>query len=315
VTILEVGEYSEPSGVFPIPASFSSAGLALLPHKDARREDARPEDARPGAEFVVDADALHAMLGQDNLRIIDVRSPQQCPDGHIPGAVLLDYNRLVRKSGPIEGLLPCAREISGLLEESGIEPEHFVVAYDDGAGVDAARLLWTLDAIGHKNYALLNGGFAAWDDAELDVSDSPRNIPRSRYPVSGFGNGVVSKDEILAELDNPNACIVDTRSAAEYAGEDVRAEKSGHIPGAVHFDWSSAVDVMEDGKLRDAGILQSELGLLGITRDKNVIVYCQSNRRSTHTYLVLKWLGYENVSAYTGSWSEWGNAEETPVEI
>ena len=308
MTILETGEYSEASGIFPIPASFSSSGLAVRPDRDARS----------GAELVVDADVLHAMLGQENLRIIDVRSPQQCPDGHIPGAVLLDYNKLVRKSGPIEGLLPSGREISGLLEKSGIEPEHFVVAYDDGAGVDAARLLWTLDAIGHKNYALLNGGFAAWDDAEFEVSDSPWIAQRSSYPVSGPGNGghgVISMDGVLAQLDNPNACIVDTRSAAEYAGEDVRAEKFGHIPGAVHFDWSSAVDMMEDGKLRDPRVLQSELEILGITMDKKVIVYCQSNRRSAHTYLVLKWLGYENVSAYAGSWSEWGNAGETPVEI
>ena len=275
----------------------------------------RADVGRSGTEYVINADALHEMLGQKNLQIVDVRTPEQCPDGHIPGAVRLDYEKMVRRCGAIEGLLPSARDISHLLEEIGIEPGHFVVAYDDGAGVDAARLLWTLDVVGHKNYALLNGGFAAWDDAEYQVSDSPWQPHPNYYPITKFGDSTVRLESVLASIGREDTCIVDTRSAAEYKGDDARADRQGHIPGAVHFDWESAVDMTEEGVLRDPDTLLDELQSLGITRDKRIIVYCQSNRRSSHTFLVLKWLGYENVNAYAGSWSEWGNTPNTPVEL
>jgi thiosulfate/3-mercaptopyruvate sulfurtransferase len=202
-----------------------------------------------------------------------------------------------------------------LFERIGLEPDHFIVADDDGAGVDAARLLWTLEVAGHKNYALLNGGFAAWDDAEYEVSESPSVTKRGNYPVKRFSGGSIVLEEVLKSLHREEICIIDTRSAAEYSGTDVRAKKGGHIPGAIHFDWSSAVDMTEEGALRDPYALQAELEALGVTTEKQVIVYCQSNRRSSHTFIVLKWLGYQDVKAYIGSWSEWGNSKITPVQI
>lgn len=301
----QIPETPRSTGDYPGTVAYLPAGSVIC----------RTDEIRQGAEYVIDATALHDMLGQRNLRIVDVRLPEQCPDGHIPGAVQLDYKDLVRQSGLTEGLLPSPGEISGLFERIGLEPEHFVVAYDDGAGVDAARLLWTLEVAGHKNYALLNGGFAAWDDAEYEVIDSPRIAEPGNYPLQQFNDGVIELEDVLESLHLDNICIVDTRSAAEYSGTDVRAEKSGHIPGAIHFDWSSAVDMTEEGALRDPYALQAELETLGITKEKQVIVYCQSNRRSSHTFVVLKWLGYQDVKAYAGSWSEWGNAKNTPVEI
>jgi len=312
MTISQTTNLPRSTGDFPGTVSYVQAGSVIR----------RTDDIRPGADYVINVDALHDMLGQQNLQIVDVRLPEQCPDGHIPGAVQLDYNKLVRRSGTTEGLLPSPGDLSSLFGSIGLEPDQFVVAYDDGAGVDAARLLWTLEVAGHKNHALLNGGFAAWDDAEYEVSESPW-LPRNTcYPVSNFNNSVVQLEDVLESIGRQDVCIVDTRGAAEFSGEDIRTKKGprcplrvGHIPGAIHFDWASAVDMTEEGALRDPYTLQIELQSLGITKDKEIIVYCQSNRRSSHTFLVLKWLGYPNVRAYTGSWSEWGNDANTPVEI
>ena len=262
-----------------------------------------------GGELVMEPAALNALRSNPNLRIVDVRSADQCPDGHIPGAVLLDQRQLYRRDGDTQGLLPHPDEISRILENIGIAPHHFVVAYDDGPGVDAARLLWTLDAIGHTGFALLNGGFAAWDFLEMEVADSPFSPVTGRYPVDDIVRGHADIHDVFMSLDEPGTVLVDTRSRAEFDGEDVRAKSGGHIPGAVHFDWETAVDMMDDGRLRSTDELRHLLRGLGITPDKRIVVYCQSNRRSAHTYLVLKWLGFQNVEAYAGSWSEWGNLD------
>ena len=263
---------------------------------------------------VMQVDTLAGLVGCRGVRVVDVRASEQCPDGHIPGAIQIDIRTLTRKNGAAEALLPAPEDIARVLGNAGIAPDDLVVAYDDGPGVDAARLLWTLDVIGHPHFALLNGGFAAWEDAEHETDDDFATVPVVDYPVPEFGREVIDSGTIRAVLGDPHWQILDTRTRAEYDGEDVRAARGGHIPGAVHFDWIEAVDMIEEGRLRAPRLLLSELSNRGIKPDRPVIVYCQSNRRSSHTYLVLKWLGFGDVRAYAGSWSEWGNLETTPIE-
>jgi len=118
----------------------------------------------------------------------------------------------------------------------------------------------------------------------------------------------------VGHLHDPNVVFVDTRTLAEYRGETRRAERAGHIPGAVNFDWVNAIDQTRSLRLKPAQELKQVLSQMGVTPDKEVIAYCQTHHRSAHTYIVLKSLGYPRVRGYPGSWSEWGNSPETPIE-
>ena len=268
----------------------------------------------PLPEFVVRAQDLHAGLWDPSVRIIDLRPAAHGVEGYIPGSVHLDYARLIRRCGPVEGLMPPPGDMADVLSSLGIEPWHRVVAYDDETGVEAARLLWTLAVAGHGHYALLDGGFEAWKAADLPLADSPAFPVRSNYPAMQYNGEVVDKAYVLHALGRSDVCIVDTRNEAEYSGEQVRARHGGRIPGAVHFNWMSAVDLFGSGELLPRERLKSRLADIGVLPDREVIVYCQSNRRCAHTFVVLRWLGFERVRSYAGSWSEWGNADDTPIE-
>ena len=278
--------------------------------------DAQPDAQRAFSElnkYVMTCDALNRVIDRPEILIVDLRPAAHGVEGYIPGSVHLDYDRLIRRHQRSEGLLPDVTALRELFSELGLEPWHFVVAYDDETGVEASRLLWTLEVAGHRNYALLDGGFAAWESFNLPISQNKRIPLPSNYPVFTTGAAVVNKQDVLEALGREDTCFVDARTHEEYLGEDVRAQRGGHLPGAIHFDWTSAIDLYGTGKLRSPDKLQVELDNLGVKKDKVIILYCQSNRRCAHTFIVFKWLGYKNVRSYHGSWSEWGNDPNTPI--
>jgi thiosulfate/3-mercaptopyruvate sulfurtransferase len=254
------------------------------------------------------------MMLNVGVKFVDLR-PIKSDSGsfHLPGAVRLDYARLNRKAGFAEGMLPQMEQISSLLQELGINPGDFVVAYDANNGISATRFLWMLDVIGHTEHALLDGGYGAWESAGLPVVPVSEVPEHGVYPVEKFGNALATKEFVLESINHPDRIIVDVRTFDEYTGDDERAMRGGRIPGSLHYEWISAFN-QEEGRFRGSEKIESELLSGGITRDKEIIVYCQSNRRSANTYIILKWLGYPRVRAYTGSWSEWGNDDSLPVE-
>ena len=125
---------------------------------------------------------------------------------------------------------------------------------------------------------------------------------------------VATRQFILDHLSDDNVVILDTRNPAEYNGVKVFAQRGGHIPGAVNIEWTEAMDKQHDMRLKPEAELRQMLEQHGITPDKTVVVHCQTHHRSAHTYMVLKSLGYENVKGYPGSWSDWGNEPNTPIE-
>jgi thiosulfate/3-mercaptopyruvate sulfurtransferase len=264
--------------------------------------------------LIVEPTELQAHLGTEGLLIVDLSRPESYVQAHVPGAVPLDYAQIVAARPPAMGLLPEPERLSEVFGSIGMTPDSHVVAYDDEGGGRAARLLWTLEVIGHPHYSLLNGGLHAWVNEHHPLSAAPVRSARRSYSVAYRDHAVADKRYLLDHLHDPGVVIVDARSPAEYRGEDRRAQRAGHIPGAVNFDWLNAIDRTRNLRLKPAEELRRVLRELGVTPDKEVIAYCQTHHRSAHTYIMLKSLGYPRVRGYPGSWSEWGNCPQTPVE-
>jgi len=263
-----------------------------------------------------DADAFAAVQADPRIRLIDLSAATVYAEQHIPGALHLEYTRLVRRAPPILGLVPTPSDLAAILGEAGIDPEHHVVAYDEEGGGRASRLLWTLDLVGHRGGAsLLDGGLAAWTSRGHPVESTQHSAPLSRYPVQMHHGIEADKDYLLARIGASGTIIVDARSPAEYMGATVRAARGGHIPRAVNIEWTEALDGSAQRRLRPFAELVALYTQHGVTPDKEVIVYCHSHHRSAHTYWVLTHLGFPRVRAYPGSWSEWGNDPALPIEV
>lgn len=264
--------------------------------------------------LLLDAETLHQHLSDPKLVIIDMDHQEDYVCGHVPGALQLDFARIVSSNPPAAGLLPDEDQFSHVLSELGVQEDSHVVAYDRSGGLQACRLLWTLSVFGFENYSLLNGGLDAWVGAGLAQETTRNQVTPSRLRLRNRGRDVRQRDEIVARLDHEDVVFLDARSADEYAGRDVRSRCGGHIPGAVHYEWSRAIDPADHQRFRPAAELRQELESLGVLPEKEIIVYCQTHRRSCVSYIMLKSLGYPTVSGYPGAWSDWGNRPGMPLE-
>jgi thiosulfate/3-mercaptopyruvate sulfurtransferase len=188
-----------------------------------------------------------------------------------------------------------------------------VVIYDDEGGGWAGRFAWTLDLLGYHNWSYLNGGVVAWIK-EGFVTEAQTNQPVPSETTISIANSevLISADEIIGQLDNPDFVVWDARSPGEYSGDMVRSARGGHIPGAINIEWTELMDRQRNLRIRDDA--EAILTAAGLGREKSVTTHCQSHHRSGFTYMVARILGYKNISAYDGSWAEWGSLDHTPVE-
>ncbi len=263
--------------------------------------------------LVLEPSAAASLLGTEGVRTVDLCKAESYRQGHLPGAVHLEYAALVAARPPAAGALPSDEQLGRALAGAGVTPQHHVIAYDDEGGGRAARLLWTLHVLGHRRCSLLDGGRAAWANAGLALDRRAERPAPGRYPARAGDRGIADKAYILARLGDPGTVLLDARSAQEYDGTKKRAEKVGHIPGAVNWEWTEATDPARDRRLRPAARLRATLHALGVTPDKEVVVYCHTHHRSALSFVVLRHLGFPAVRGYDGSWSEWGNSPDTPV--
>ena len=231
---------------------------------------------------------------------------------HIPGAVFLDYADINANAPPTAGLVPDSASLSQVLSALGVDGHRHVVAYDDHNGGRAGRLLYTLEIAGHPQARMLNGGLTAWCNAGLEVQREPVTPEPGDFRVQWNDTPIATADYILEHLDDDDVVLLDVRSLDEYHGTDRKAARGGHIPGAVNMEWTLAID--EDQRMRTDDDMRAQLEGLGVTPDREIIVYCQTHHRSAHTWALLKAMGYPRVRGYPGAWSDWGNREDTPVE-
>jgi thiosulfate/3-mercaptopyruvate sulfurtransferase len=263
--------------------------------------------------LLVEPGQLEPLLSNEQLIIVSVDSEQRYSERHVPTAVHLSYSKLITKSKFAQGMLPELVDINQALSAIGLTPETHVIAYDDEGSGRASRLLLTLDAIGHTRFSLLNGGMTAWAAEGFPLHVEAEFREHSNYKATSISNVVVDKDYILTKLNDKNTILIDARSHDEFTGLQPLAKRSGHIPGAINIDWKLNKDPSRNKRMKsDEKILEMLLDR-GITKDKEIIAYCQTCHRSSHSYIMLKQVGYPNIKCYPGSWSEWGNCENTPV--
>ena len=254
-------------------------------------------------------------LEDDKLLIIDLSKPPVYVQAHVPGAIHLDFKRLQTGAQPAPGMIPSDDALSDLFSELGLTPDTHVIAYDDEGGGWAGRLLWTLDAIGHKHYSYLNGGIHAWLAEGHPTSSEAHDPTPSDYQVGAHDPLTeVDLDYLLAHYQDDDVVIWDSRSLDEFDGVRAFAQKAGHIPGARHHEWTDPMDKQNNLRLRPLEDIRTELAALGITGDKEVITHCQTHHRSSFSWLVGKLLGFERMRGYAGSWAEWGNHPDTPAQ-
>jgi thiosulfate/3-mercaptopyruvate sulfurtransferase len=263
------------------------------------------------AEHLDDADVVLAEV-DENTDLYE--------DGHIPGAVKLHWRDDLQD--PIERDIVERERFEQLLGERGIGNGTTVVVYGDKNNWFAAYAYWYLKIYGHKDVRILDGGRQKWIDERRKLTTDVAT-PEPRSYVAGEPDESIRarRDQVLQWIGADDRALVDVRSPQEYSGELLAppgyeqegASRGGHIPTAQSIPWAQAV--RDDGTFKAAADLRELYGSKGVTSDKKVTAYCRIGERSAHTWFVLhELLGFPDVRNYDGSWTEWGNLVDVPIE-
>lgn len=273
-----------------------------------------PDEERPYAnpKLLIQPGELEQVLDSPTIRVVDLRPLEAYTEGHIKNAVHLDVAALDDAHANLQNLPIHMEDAKNLFSALGIGGSTTVVATDAEGGLRAARLLYVLEYFGHRHVRVLNGGIDAWKQERRPLPQDPPEVFPWRFTPRPNPNVIANWAWMGRHLKDPEVVILDARSAAEYRGEDVRAERGGHIPGAINIEWSQALN--PDKTFKRAYDLRRLFEAAGVTPDRTIVIYCQTGTRAAHTYLALRLLGYPQLRVYDGSWEEWGNNPMYPLE-
>ena len=245
--------------------------------------------------------------------LIDLRPAELFATGHIPGAVHLDLFGLSlvnTDSAPLDAFLWI---VAHLLSTRGVDGHRTVVVYDEQSGIRAARAFWFLELFGHQDVRVLDGGVSAWERDGFFTTTEVTVPTKAIWDVGFVDARLATWRDVEERLEQSEVVILDTRSDGEYCGTTVRAKRGGAIPGAVHIEWTNNLN--SDGEFKSASELVALYETAGVTVEKEVVSYCQGGYRAAHSYLALRLIGYPRIRNYIGSWKEWGDREDLPIEI
>lgn len=283
----------------------------------SQTNDSQAEDY-PNAHLLAEVAWLAEHLDDSDVVIIDARS-KGYEEGHIPGAVSLSSGQLNDPDNEIAGFILPEDKYTEVVQNAGVNQDSTIVVYDDGNALSATRVFYTLEYYGLQDKVkVLNGGYAAWLTDGQDIDIDPATPVKGNFVAKANENLVSTKAEVEQAIGTGEVVFLDTRSSEEYEGTDLRDnQRGGHIPGAVHKEWTTAVAENEEGlaKFLTHEQLKQQFEAIGVVEDKTVIPYCQTNVRGSHSYFSLRLLGYSDIRPYEGSWAEWGNSADTDIEI
>ena len=245
-------------------------------------------------------------------QLLDLRPAEEFATGHLAGAFHLDLwgvSLIDTSDAPLRAFMWM---IGHLFSLRGVTPDRAVVVYEGKSGLRVARAFWLLEYLGHPNVRVLDGGVPAWTHAGFPLTTDAVAPKPSTWHGEPHPAGLATWSDVKDRLGKKETAIIDTRARAEYYGDEVRAKRGGAIPGAVHLEWTN--NLSPDGTYKSAADLKAMYEALGITPDREVVTYCQGGYRAAHTYLALRLAGFPRVRNYTGSWKEWGDRDDLPLE-
>lgn len=264
----------------------------------------------PNGDLLVDADWLEQHLTDPDLRILDVRAsdprlPIGYRMGHIPGAISLDATSdfFIMTNG--SSRLKPADEIARVLGEHGISNDARLVIYDEWTGQLAGLAYWVLRYVGHRQVAVLHGGWAAWQQRSGPITREKPFLTPVKYRPEPNDQARASAEWIQMHSEQSDVLVLDARTRDEY--------EMGHIPGSANLPYESALAAGSQ-TYKDADAVRAELEAVGATPDKEIVTYCVAGARSAHMFLTLQLLGYPRVRNYDGSIVDWYYKRGLPIE-
>jgi thiosulfate/3-mercaptopyruvate sulfurtransferase len=208
-------------------------------------------------------------------------------------------------------MLAAPEDFARTMSHMGVSNDTLVVGYDAEGGHHAARLWLGLRAYGHDAFALMEGGIQKWQREGRPLETGEVAAPAATFVPHPRTGAMASKDDVREAVRRGDPWLLDVRRPTEYTGEEVRAARGGHIPGAVNVLWKDAL--RDDWTLKDPDELEDMYRDAGFGPETRTITYCQAGVRAAFTHLVLTALGHEDVRTYDGSWEEWGNDPSLPI--
>jgi thiosulfate/3-mercaptopyruvate sulfurtransferase len=279
-------------------------------------------------DLLVSTEWLRTHLNDPKLRIIDIRGhvlPANAPlphyynhkdayrISHIPGAVFVDWvKEITDPADPRHAQIAKPERYAAVMSRCGIDANTQVVAYDDAGGMFAARLWWSLHYYGHHAVAVLDGGWQKWIEESRPVTAEVPVTQASNFQAAPQAEWYRSSEQVTVALGTTTR-LMDMRSEEEFRGDYARASRTGHIPGAVN---QRRVNLTQpDGTLLPPDQLRVKFAEIGISTDTpEVIVYCNAGVSASYGLLALRVAGIDQSAVYDGSWKEWGNDEQKPIE-
>jgi thiosulfate/3-mercaptopyruvate sulfurtransferase len=278
-----------------------------------------PDPAAAVNPGIISSDSLAALQARGPVVLVDIRTDVfSYLRGHLPGAVYLNTETLRATRGGIPTQLLDGSAYASLFSRMGLPFDRPVVVYSAGEthNIDATFLAWLLAGFGHPRVMVLDGGFFKWQLEQRPVVQEYPRLPATGFPASPFQPEQASLDDVRAALRTGDALLVDARPPDQYAGAAGAQMRRGHIPGAVNHYWQDDLTRAGFGFVwRPAAELRSAYRGQGITPDRDIIAYCNSATEASHVHFTLRYLlGYPRVRVYVGSWTEWAERRELPVE-
>ena len=273
-------------------------------------------------EVLVDTQWVEDHLKDPKVRVAEVDYDPKANYmlGHAPGAVLFDWKEDI--NDPLTRNIFSKPSCEDLLQRAGINNDTTLILYGDFNNWFAAFAFWVFKYYGYDDIRLMNGGRKKWLEEDRPLSKDIPEYPKGNFKAAEPDNSIrVFLNYVRDSIESSQKVLIDVRSPKEFTGEILappeypteHAQRGGHIPGAFNIPWSQAVS--EDGTFKSAEELKKLYESKGISPNKEVITYCRIGERSSHTWFVLKYLlGYPDVKNYDGSWTEWGNMIDNPIE-
>jgi thiosulfate/3-mercaptopyruvate sulfurtransferase len=272
-------------------------------------------------EYLVETDWVASHLNDPKIRLVESNEDVLLYEtGHLPGAVKVDWFTTLQN--PLQRDFLSKEDFEKLCSRLGIANDTSLVFYGDKSNWFATYALWLFRYYGHHDLKVMNGGRTKWEQEGRPLTKAVPSYAATTYTAKASDATIRAYREDVFKHIASRRPLVDVRSPKEYTGELLHmpnypqegATRGGHIPGAVSIPWSKATNET-NSTFKSADELRQLYQGQGILPDKDIIAYCRIGERSSHTWFVLTYLlGYPNVKNYDGSWTEWGNLVNAPIE-